>query len=68
LTRYHRSAGQDRVAQPRFGQELARLIPGARYVEIADAGHGVTIQRRDTVNDLLDEHLTSAEGSSVTPP
>jgi pimeloyl-ACP methyl ester carboxylesterase len=54
------SADHDRIALPRFGRELATAIPGARYVELADAGHGVPIQRADQVNALLAEHFAVA--------
>jgi len=47
------SADHDRIARPAFGRELAAAIPGARYVELADAGHGVPIHRAREVNDLL---------------
>ena len=55
------SAAHDRIARPAFGRELARAIPGAVYVELANAGHGVTIQHANEVNDLLSAHLTRAE-------
>jgi 3-oxoadipate enol-lactonase len=54
------SAAEDRIARPRYGRELAAAIPGARYVEIADAGHGVTIQRAGRINTLLAEHIVTA--------
>ena len=54
------SATCDRIALPRFGRALAGAIPGARYVEIPDAGHGCTIQCAATVNGLLAEHFASA--------
>jgi 3-oxoadipate enol-lactonase len=54
------SASGDRIALPRYGRELAGLIPSARYVEIADAGHGVTIQRAREINDLLEAHWLAA--------
>jgi pimeloyl-ACP methyl ester carboxylesterase len=55
------SAAHDRIARPVFGRELARAIPGAVYVEIPDAGHGVTIHRASEVNELLAAHLARAE-------
>ena len=61
------SATEDRVAAARFGRELARLIPGARYVEIGRAGHGVTIQLAGQVNDLFLAHLRAAEPASSGP-
>lgn len=59
------SAAEDRIAEPRFGRELAQLIPGARYVEIEGGGHGVTIQLADKVNELFIEHLRSPEAVTV---
>jgi pimeloyl-ACP methyl ester carboxylesterase len=55
------SAAHDRIARPAFGRELAAGITGARFVEIADAGHGVTIQCAEQINDLLIHHLLAAE-------
>jgi pimeloyl-ACP methyl ester carboxylesterase len=55
------SARHDPIAPPRFGQALARGIAGARYVEIADAAHGVTVQRSERVNTVLLEHLAGVE-------
>jgi pimeloyl-ACP methyl ester carboxylesterase len=54
------SATFDRIALPRFGRALSAAIPGARYVEIADAGHGCTIQCAAQVNELLAEHFAGA--------
>jgi pimeloyl-ACP methyl ester carboxylesterase len=51
------SASGDRIALPRYGAELARTIPGARFVELQEAGHGVTIHRPLVVNDLLRQHF-----------
>jgi pimeloyl-ACP methyl ester carboxylesterase len=57
------SARHDRIAPPEFGRALAARIPGARYAEIADGGHAVTIQCASEVNALLSEHLASAPRS-----
>jgi len=51
------SARHDAIALPEFGRALAAGIPGARYVEIADGGHAVTIQCAAEVNGLLARHL-----------
>ena len=51
------SATEDRIARLEYGNELASLIPGARFVEIAQAGHAVTIQRAEESNALLMDHL-----------
>ena len=55
------SAGHDPIAPPTSGRAIAAGIPGARYVEFADASHGLPIQRADEVNALLLEHLDAAE-------
>jgi len=52
------SARHDAIALPEYGRALAARIPGARYVEIADGGHAVTIQCADQVNALLSEHFS----------
>jgi pimeloyl-ACP methyl ester carboxylesterase len=54
------SAAHDPIAPPVFGRALAAGIPGARYVEFADASHGLPIQRATEVNDLLRRHLEEA--------
>jgi pimeloyl-ACP methyl ester carboxylesterase len=61
------SATHDRVAPVEHGRALAAAIPGARYVEIPDAAHGVTIQCADRINALLDEHLAGAEAAPAQP-
>ncbi|HEX8907135.1 MAG TPA: alpha/beta fold hydrolase, partial [Longimicrobiaceae bacterium] len=55
------TAEHDPIARPESGRALAAGIPGARYVEFADASHGLPIQRADEVNALLLEHLRAAE-------
>jgi pimeloyl-ACP methyl ester carboxylesterase len=55
------SATHDPIAPPRYGRALAEGVPGARFVEIPDASHGVTIQRAEQINRLLKEHLARAE-------
>lgn len=55
------SAAHDRIARPEYGRAIAAGIPGARYVEFADASHGVPLQHPDRVNALLLEHLAAAE-------
>lgn len=57
------SATHDRIAPPFAGQAMASGIPGARYVEIPEGAHGVTIQLAERINALLLEHLNAAEAS-----
>lgn len=54
------SAAEDRVAPPPFGRALAAAIPGSQYVEWPGAGHGVTIQCADGINETLARHFTAA--------
>lgn len=58
------SATHDRIAPPRAGRALAAGIPGARYVEIPKAAHGLPIQCAALVNRLLHEHFSGAEGAA----
>lgn len=51
------SAEHDRIAPPALGRTLAAGIPGARYVEIAAASHGVPIQCAGRINGLLRAHF-----------
>lgn len=59
------SAALDRIALPEYGRALAAAIPGSRYVELADAGHGVTIQCPQAINDLLAGHFVASDSSVV---
>lgn len=53
-------AGQDVLLPPSGCAALARLIPGAREVVLAEAGHGVIGQCPDEVNAALLAHLEAA--------
>jgi pimeloyl-ACP methyl ester carboxylesterase len=57
------SADSDRIALPRYGQLLAQSIPGARYEEIGGASHGVTIQKAEHINQLLEGFIRSVEAA-----
>lgn len=52
-------AAHDPIAPPRVCRAIADGIPGARYVELADASHGLPITHADRVNELLLEHLAA---------
>jgi pimeloyl-ACP methyl ester carboxylesterase len=54
-------AEHDPIAPPSLGRALAAGIPGARFVELPDASHGVTISDPGRVNALLVEHLSAAD-------
>ncbi len=47
------SAKHDIIFPPACGRALAAGIPGARYVEVPEAAHGVTIQCPDLINAAL---------------
>lgn len=49
----------DRLSPPRVGKVIAAGIPGARYEEIAGAGHGVPLVHAPIVNQLLREHFAN---------
>jgi len=51
------NAAQDPIAPPHAGRAMAEAIPGARFVEIADASHAAAIQRAAEINALLLEHF-----------
>ena len=51
----------DELTPPDLAKEIAAGIPGARYVEIPGASHGVTIQLAERINELLIEHIAAAE-------
>jgi 3-oxoadipate enol-lactonase len=55
------SARYDVISRAGYGERLAGGIPGARFVRIDDAGHGVPIQRADRINRLLAEHFAAAD-------
>ena len=62
------SAEQDLIARPAYGRALSVAIPGSRYVEVAGAGHAVTIQCAARVNEILLEHLDRAAGGETSTP
>ncbi|MEO8276616.1 MAG: alpha/beta fold hydrolase [Thermoanaerobaculia bacterium] len=51
------AAAEDRIAVPASGRNLTAAIPGAHFVEIPDAAHGVPIQKSAEVNRLLVDHF-----------
>jgi pimeloyl-ACP methyl ester carboxylesterase len=43
----------DVMILPQLARELAEVVPGARYVEVPDAGHFGYLEQPDAVNRLL---------------
>ena len=59
------SAAHDPIARPtEGGRAIAAGIPGARYVEIPDASHGVPIHQAPRINALLLEHFAPVDAAS----
>jgi 3-oxoadipate enol-lactonase len=48
----------DRVRPPAIAQEVAKTIPGARYIEVK-TGHYMAVQTPDLIADCIDEFLKS---------
>ncbi len=55
------SGAYDPIAPPAAGRALSAAIPAARYIEIANASHGLPIQFPDRLNPLLLEQFTRDE-------
>jgi aminoacrylate hydrolase len=62
------SAGQDLIALPRHGRELAQSIPGARFELVPGASHGIILNRPQLVNDALESFIAEAERARTSLP
>lgn len=51
------SGTHDPIAPPLAGSGVAAAIPGARYIQVADASHTLPITHADLTNQLLREHF-----------
>lgn len=56
------SAAHDPIAPPWAGRALTAGIPGARYIEVAQASHGLPIQEAAATAVMLEAHFTLAGG------
>jgi pimeloyl-ACP methyl ester carboxylesterase len=61
------AAAHDPIAPPRAGRAVVAGLAGARYVEVADASHGLPITHAGLVNGLLREHFAAAESAGQPP-
>lgn len=61
------SARHDPIAPPRVGRALLG-IPGARFVEVDDASHGLPLTHVARANELLLEHLAASESARGARP
>ena len=53
-------AVEDPIAPPSAGRATVGRIGRARYVELDDASHGVTISHPERINAILDEHFRTS--------
>lgn len=58
------SATHDPIAPPAAGHVLRDGIPGARYVEVVDASHGLPITHAAFLNGLLRDHLREVDAKT----
>ncbi|MBI4576737.1 MAG: alpha/beta hydrolase [Planctomycetes bacterium] len=56
-------AGRDLFSPPSCSRALAEAIPGARYVEIADASHAAPLERPREIGDAVVGFLRGLRGS-----
>ena len=59
-------AGRDILVNPKHNDELHRLIPNSRLVELPNAGHGLIRHAADAVNALLRTHIAGTD--ELAPP
>lgn len=55
--------GKDILVKPAHSDRIAALIPGARVLRCDDAGHGVTSQCAEEVNQALLAHFADADAA-----
>lgn len=50
----------DPIALPKYGAQLASLIPGAKHIAMPRMAHGLILQEPEKINTLLRDHLQAA--------
>lgn len=60
------SAAQDRMCPPSTHEEIAALVPGARYEVVRGSGHLSTLEQPDTVRRLLVSWVRARSGAEPT--
>ena len=55
------AGAQDRAIPPSQGEAIAAAVPGSKLQILDPAAHIATVERADTVNALIFEHLSMAE-------
>ena len=45
---------RDRVVAPAYGAHLAQVLPGARFIPIADAGHYPQVEQPGAVAEAIE--------------
>ena len=56
------SGDRDRLVPVENSRQLARMIPGARLVELPGAGHAFPFERADDTVRLLTDHFLAPAG------
>ena len=56
----------DRIASPRMAQAAARLIPGARYVELKGGSHYLQFEKYSLTACIIDQFLRDAMARRLT--
>jgi len=59
------SASYDRIAPVASGRALAAALPGAAFIELPEAAHGVPLEQPERINALLWEHLLRSEAAAT---
>ena len=55
---------EDHITSPALSHELTRLIPGARYEEIENAGHLTNLEKPDEFNTLVGAFIRGVDSRS----